>query len=254
MGSIPDSITIDGVEYAIDGEAAEKYKHSRAEVLSLLSDVISSNGYQEADDETRNDMLKRLNSFAYETAKAAAVPEYDMAQWAESCQDLLEMGEEIEAIALMPYTEKKSSSGSAEDNDPRYVKLIKAGVEYNNARDIEEKLTTLVPERGAKSVTQTQKVAAIAYMTIPEDEKIAAIKLIYGTTGAKSFEKYKTATSAGLSSADYADFLTTLDRINDNSGVSQDEFKQAVRESGMPDYVAEQLWATYGWKKTYSRN
>lgn len=254
MGSIPDSITINGVEYAIDDEAAEKYKHSRAEVLSLLSDVISSNGYQEADDETRNDMLKRLNSFAYETAKAAAVPEYDMAQWAESCQDLLELGEEIEAIALMPYTEKKSSSGSAEDNDPRYVKLIKAGVEYNNARDIEEKLTTLVPERGAKSVTQTQKVVAIAYMTIPEEEKSVAIELIYGTTGAKSFEKYKTATSAGLSSADYADFLTTLDRINDNSGVSQDEFKQAVRESGMPDYVAEQLWATYGWKKTYSRN
>ncbi len=254
MGSIPDSITIDGVEYAIEGEAAEKYKHSRAEVLSLLNDVISSNGYQEADDETRNDMLKRLNSFAYETSKAAAVPEYDMAQWAESCQDLLELGEEIEAIALMPYTEKKSSSGSAEDNDPRYVKLIKAGVEYNNARDIEEKLTTLVPERGAKSVTQTQKVAAIAYMTIPEDEKIAAIKLIYGMAGAKSFEKYQTATSAGLSSADYADFLSALDRINDNSGVSQDEFRQAVRESGMPDYVAEQLWATYGWKKTYSRN
>lgn len=254
MGSIPDSITIDGVEYAIDGEAAEKYKHSRAEVLSLLSDIINSNGYQEADDKTRNDMLKRLNSFAYETAKAAAVPEYDMAQWAESCQELLKMGEEIEAVALMPYTEKKSNTGGDEDNDPRYVKLIKAGVEYNNARDIEEKLTTLVPENGAKSVTQTQKVAAIAYMTIPEDEKSAAIKLIYGTTGAKSFEKYQTSTNAGLSSADYADFLAALDRINDNSGVSQEEFKQAVRESGMPDDVAAQLWATYGWKKAYSRN
>lgn len=254
MGSIPDSITIDGVEYAIDGEAAEKYKHSRAEVLSLLSDIINSNGYQEADDKTRNDMLKRLNSFAYETAKAAAVPEYDMAQWAESCQELLKMGEEIEAVALMPYTEKKSNTGGDEDNDPRYVKLIKAGVEYNNARDIEEKLTTLVPENGAKSVTQTQKVAAIAYMTIPEDEKIAAINLIYGTTGAKSFEKYQTATNAGLSSADYADFLAALDRINDNSGVSQEEFKQAVRESGMPDDVAAQLWETYGWKKAYSRN
>lgn len=254
MGSIPDSITIDGVEYAIDGEAAEKYKHSRAEVLSLLSDIINSNGYQEADDKTRNDMLKRLNSFAYETAKAAAVPEYDMAQWAESCQDLLKMGEEIEAVALMPYTEKKSNTGGDEDNDPRYVKLIKAGIEYNNARDIEEKLTTLVPENGAKSVTQTQKVAAIAYMTIPEDEKSAAIKLIYGMGGSKSFEKYQTATSAGLSSADYADFLATLDRINDNSGVSQEEFKQAVRESGMPDDVAAQLWVTYGWKKAYSRN
>ena len=111
-----------------------------------------------------------------------------------------------------------------------------------------------MPENGAKSVTQTQKIAAIAYMPIPEDEKSAAIKLIYGTAGAKSFEKYQTAMSAGLSSADYADFLAALDRINDNSGVSQEEFKQAVRESGMPDDVAAKLWVTYGWKKAYSRN
>lgn len=254
MGSIPESITIDGTEYVLDEEATEKYKRSREAVLSLLADVINSNGYQEADDKTRSDMLKRLNSFAHETGKAAAVPEYDMAQWAESCQDLIEMGKDIEAVALMPYTEKATAGSSADDNDPRYVKLVKAGVEYNNARDIEEKLTTLVPESGAKTVTATQKVAAIAYMPIPEGEKSAAIKLIYGTTGAKSFEKYQVATSAGMSSADYADFLAALDRINDNSSVSQEEFKQAVRASGMPDAVAEQLWATYGWKKAYSRN
>ena len=198
-------------------------------------------------------MLKRLNAYATETAKAAAVPEYDMSQWAESCKGLVDSGESIMTVAMMPYTEKMSSS-SSEDNDPRYVKFIKAGVEYNNARDIEEKLTALVPENGAKSVTQTQKIAAIAYMPIPEDEKSAAIKLIYGTAGAKSFEKYQTAMNAGLSSADYADFLAALDRINDNSGVSQEEFKQAVRESGMPDDVAAKLWVTYGWKKAYSRN
>lgn len=252
-GATPDHITIDGTEYELDNEAAERYSTALSETLSKVGEVISSDEYQEADDKERMGMLKRLNAYATETAKAAAVPEYDMSQWAESCKGLVDSGESIMTVAMMPYTEKTSSS-SSEDNDPRYVKFIKAGVEYNNARDIEEKLTALVPENGAKSVTQTQKIAAIAYMPIPEDEKSAAIKLIYGTAGAKSFEKYQTAMSAGLSSADYADFLAALDRINDNSGVSQEEFKQAVRESGMPDDVAAKLWATYGWKKAYSRN
>lgn len=252
-GATPDHITIDGTEYELDNEAAERYSTALSETLSKVSEVISSDEYQEADDKERMGMLKRLNAYATETAKAAAVPEYDMSQWAESCKGLVDSGESIMTVAMMPYTEKSSSS-SSEDNDPRYVKFIKAGVEYNNARDIEEKLTALVPENGAKSVTQTQKIAAIAYMPIPEDEKSAAIKLIYGTAGAKSFEKYQTAMNAGLSSADYADFLAALDRINDNSGVSQEEFKQAVRESGMPDDVAAKLWVTYGWKKAYSRN
>ena len=252
-GATPDHITIDGTEYELDDEAAERYSTALSETLSKVGEVISSDEYQEADDKERMGMLKRLNAYATETAKAAAVPEYDMSQWAESCKGLVDSGESIMTVAMMPYTEKSSSS-SSEDNDPRYVKFIKAGVEYNNARDIEEKLTALVPENGAKSVTQTQKIAAIAYMPIPEDEKSAAIKLIYGTAGAKSFEKYQTAMNAGLSSADYADFLAALDRINDNSGVSQEEFKQAVRESGMPDDVAAKLWVTYGWKKAYSRN
>ena len=252
-GATPDHITINGTEYELDDEAAERYSTALSETLSKVGEVISSDEYQEADDKERMGMLKRLNAYATETAKAAAVPEYDMSQWAESCKGLVDSGESIMTVAMMPYTEKSSSS-SSEDNDPRYVKFIKAGVEYNNARDIEEKLTALVPENGAKSVTQTQKIAAIAYMPIPEDEKSAAIKLIYGTAGAKSFEKYQTAMNAGLSSADYADFLAALDRINDNSGVSQEEFKQAVRESGMPDDVAAKLWVTYGWKKAYSRN
>lgn len=252
-GATPDHITIDGTEYELDDEAAERYSTALSETLSKVGEVISSDEYQEADDKERMGMLKRFNAYATETAKAAAVPEYDMSQWAESCKGLVDSGESIMTVAMMPYTEKSSSS-SSEDNDPRYVKFIKAGVEYNNARDIEEKLTALVPENGAKSVTQTQKIAAIAYMPIPEDEKSAAIKLIYGTAGAKSFEKYQTAMNAGLSSADYADFLAALDRINDNSGVSQEEFKQAVRESGMPDDVAAKLWVTYGWKKAYSRN
>lgn len=253
-GKTPEHITVDGTEYELDEEAAERYSAALCETLSKVSEVISSDEYQEADDKERMGMLKRLNAYATETAKAAAIPAYDMSQWAESCKGLIDSGESIMTVAMMPYTEKAASNNSGEDNDPRYVKLIKAGVEYNNARDIDEKLTSLVPENGSKSVTQTQKIAAIAYMPIPEDEKSAAIKLIYGTTGSKSFERYQTATNAGLSSADYADFLAALDRINDNSGVSQDEFKQAVRESGMPDDVAAQLWATYGWKKAYSRN
>lgn len=250
MGSIPTKLTIDGVEYELDKDAVEKFKQGRTEVLSLLGKVIQSAEYQNADDKTRVDMLKRLNSFADETAKAAAIPEYDMAQWADSCQDLIDMGKDIAAVALMPYSEKKQSSGSDEDNDPRYVKFVKAGVEYNNARDMENELAALTPAAGNKSVTQSQKVAAIAYMPIPENEKAAAIKIIYGTNGEKSYEKYTTAT-AYCSSVQYVDFVSTLDRINDNSGVSQQEFLTAAKSSGLPVDAAAALWQTYGWKKTF---
>lgn len=241
MGSIPDSITIDGVEYAIDGEAAEKYEHSRAEVLSLLSNVISSNGYQEADDKTRNDMLKRLNSFAYETAKAAAVPEYDMAQWAESCQDLLKMGEEIEAVALMPYTEKKSNTGGDdEDNDPRYVKLIKAGVEYNNARDIEEKLTTLFPEAGNANVSDFQKINAIAEMTISESDKAAALNVVVSNNSFIS--KLYDATPSSYTLLDICDMYADVTSRSEKGSFTQEAFMEVVRERKISYDVASAIW------------
>ena len=238
-GATPDHITINGTEYELDDEAAERYSTALSETLSKVGEVISSDEYQEADDKERMGMLKRLNAYATETAKAAAVPEYDMSQWAESCKGLVDSGESIMTVAMMPYTEKSSSS-SSEDNDPRYVKFIKAGVEYNNARDIEEKLTALVPDAGKTNVSDFQKIKAIAEMPIPESDKAAALEVIAENTN--FIRKLYGATSSKCSLLEICDIYSAVIAKSDKGSFTQDNFKEVVSERGIPYDVASAIW------------
>lgn len=238
-GATPDHITIDGTEYELDDEAAERYSTALSETLSKVGEVISSDEYQEADDKERMGMLKRLNAYATETAKAAAVPEYDMSQWAESCKGLVDSGESIMTVAMMPYTEKSSSS-SSEDNDPRYVKFIKAGVEYNNARDIEEKLTALVPDAGKTNISDFQKIKAIAEMPIPESDKAAALEVIAENTN--FIRKLYGATSSKYSLLEICDIYSAVIAKSEKGSFTQDNFKEVVSERGIPYDVASAIW------------
>lgn len=238
-GATPDHITINGTEYELDDEAAEKYSTALSETLSKVGEVISSDEYQEADDKERMGMLKRLNAYATETAKAAAVPEYDMSQWAESCKGLVDSGESIMTVAMMPYTEKSSSS-SSEDNDPRYVKFIKAGVEYNNARDIEEKLTTLLPDAGKTNVSDFQKIKAIAEMPIPESDKAAALEVIADNTN--FIRKLYNATASKCSLLEICDMYSAVIAKSEKGSFTQDNFKEVVSERGIPYDVASAIW------------
>ena len=238
-GATPDHITINGTEYELDDEAAERYSTALSETLSKVGEVISSDEYQEADDKERMGMLKRLNAYATETAKAAAVPEYDMSQWAESCKGLVDSGESIMTVAMMPYTEKSSSS-SSEDNDPRYVKFIKAGVEYNNARDIEEKLTALVPDAGKTNVSDFQKIKAIAEMPIPESDKAAALEVIAENTN--FIRKLYGATSSKYSLLEICDIYSAVIAKSEKGSFTQDNFKEVVSERGIPYDVASAIW------------
>ena len=238
-GATPDHITIGGTEYELDDEAAERYSTALSETLSKVGEVVSSDEYQEADDKERMGMLKRLNAYATETAKAAAVPEYDMSQWAESCKGLVDSGESIMTVAMMPYTEKSSSS-SSEDNDPRYVKFIKAGVEYNNARDIEEKLTALVPDAGKTNVSDFQKIKAIAEMPIPESDKAAALEVIAENTN--FIRKLYGATSSKYSLLEICDIYSAVIAKSDKGSFTQDNFKEVVSERGIPYDVASAIW------------
>ena len=238
-GATPDHITINGTEYELDDEAAERYSTALSETLSKVGEVISSDKYQEADDKERMGMLKRLNAYATEMAKAAAVPEYDMSQWAESCKGLVDSGESIMTVAMMPYTEKSSSS-SSEDNDPRYVKFIKAGVEYNNARDIEEKLIALVPDAGKTNVSDFQKIKAIAEMPIPESDKAAALEVIAENTN--FIRKLYGATSSKYSLLEICDIYSAVIAKSDKGSFTQDNFKEVVSERGIPYDVASAIW------------
>lgn len=239
-GKAPEHITIDGTEYELDDEAAERYSAALSETLSKVGEVISSDEYQEADDKERMGMLKRLNAYATETAKAAAIPEYDMSQWAESCKGLVDSGESIMTVAMMPYTEKSSSSSSGGGNEPRYVKLINAGVEYNNARDIEEKLTTLLPDAGKTNVSDFQKIKAIAEMPIPESDKAAALEVIADNTN--FIRKLYNATASKCSLLEICDMYSAVIAKSEKGSFTQDNFKEVVSERGIPYDVASAIW------------
>ena len=242
-GDIPEKITVDGEEFNID---PDRYKEALGETLSKLGEVISSSEYKNADDKAKADMLRRVNEFAHATAKADACNEYDPPAWVQGGQDLVDMGKGIMSVATMPYSPKKESSNDGEKDDTRIVKLVKGGVEYNNAADIEETLNNITPSNG-KSTRDLDKLIAIAEMPIGEDEKDAAFKVLLSES---SYKKYNQAMGTGLLSVQYADFMKALDRINDNSNVSQDEFVQAVDASGISHDAARQMWYARGWKKT----
>lgn len=242
-GDIPEKITVDGEEFDID---PDRYKEALGETLSKLGEVISSSEYKNADDKAKADMLRRVNEFAHATAKADACNEYDPPAWVQGGQDLFDMGKGIMSVATMPYSPKKESSNDGEKDDTRFVKLVKGGVEYNNAADIEETLNNITPSNG-KSTRDLDKLIAIAEMPIGEDEKDAAFKVLLSES---SYKKYNQAMGTGLLSVQYADFAKALDRINDNSNVSQDEFVQAVDASGISHDAARQMWYARGWKKT----
>ena len=141
--------------------------------------------------------------------------------------------------AMMPYTEKSSSS-SSEYNDPRYVKFIKAGVEYNNARDIEEKLTALLPDAGKTNVSDFQKIKAIAEMPIPESDKAAALEVIAENTN--FIRKLYGATSSKYSLLEICDIYSAVIAKSDKGSFTQDNFKEVVSERGIPYDVASAIW------------
>ena len=242
-GDIPKTITVDGEEFEID---SEKYGEVLGETLSKLGDVINSKEYQSANDDEKAAMLRRVNEFAHATAKKATCENYDPPAWVQGGQDLIDMGKGIMAVATMPYASQKESSSSNEKDDTRFVKLVKSGIEYNNAADIEQALQDIKPSNG-KSVRDLDKIIAVAELPIGEDEKDAAFKVLLNE---KTYEKYKQGIGAGLLSVQYADFLKALDRINDNSSVSQDEFISAVEASGISHEAARKLWYARGWKTT----
>lgn len=243
-GDVPDSITVDGEKIQLTKEDKEKYKTVMGETLSKISEVLNSEEYRAADDQEKENMLRRVNEFAHATAKKAVNSEYEMPSWTQSAQDLIDMGKGIMSVAAMPYSSKKASS-SSESEDNRFTQLVKGGIEYNNAADIERTLQDITPSNG-KSVRDVDKLVAVAEMPIGEDEKDIAFAIILGS---KTYEEYKTAIKAGALSYQYADFRKELERINDNSSVSQEEFETAANASNLPTEAAKQMWYARGWKK-----
>lgn len=240
ISDTPSSVTIKDE----DGEASEKielneaqrqaYNAAAGKALKHIEAVISSEEYKTADDKDKAKMLSRLNQYAKDVA-AAAVTDTKLTGYAANVPDWLDDGMSWGQIA----------SGNTIDNN-NASKYIAAGVEPKTARDIVETIDAIETEDN-KSPSTVQKVKAVAYMTISEANKEAALS---AALSEKACARYMAARKCGVSSVDYADFLEILDRVDANGGnPSQDEFKEAVRRANLNRSAAAAIWATY-WKSS----
>ena len=240
ISDTPSSVTIKDE----DGEAVEKielneaqrqaYNAAAGKALKHIEAIISSEEYKAADDKEKAKMLSRLNQYAKDVA-AAAVTDTKLTGYAANVPDWLDDGMSWGQIA----------SGNTIDNN-NASKYITAGVDPRVARDIFDTIDAIETEDNKRPST-VQKVKAVAYMTISEANKEAALS---AALSKNACARYMAARKCGVSSVDYADFLEILDRVDENGGnPSQDEFKEAVRRANLNRSAAAAIWATY-WKSS----
>ena len=192
-------------------------------------------------------------------------PKQDEAKTKEYLDELEFLADTAGAVTVKRYTQRVGGPSSityvgkgkleeirayikAEEEEDREIGMVIFDDELTakQMRNIEQALQDIKPSNG-KSVRDLDKIIAVAELPIGEDEKDAAFKVLLNE---KTYEKYKQGIGAGLLSVQYADFLKALDRINDNSSVSQDEFISAVEASGISHEAARKLWYARGWKTT----
>lgn len=286
MSDTPSSFTVDGEETVLTEANKQRYNAEIAKNLDgELSGLMSSPEYQAATDEQKTKMLSKLYAYATARAKAEINPEYDMPNWVEAIPELRDAGIEWGSIteALVKQSELNKTTMTAGEKATqfaiwidnkgyttdqenaikeavkffsmvpaeakRYEDLTAAGISVAKAEEINDVLNELTPQAGSTQVSALQKVSAVAYMTISEADKEKAMKVIYGNSE-KAYNRYMIARKNGVLSADYADFLEELDRIDVNGGnPSRDDFTEAVARSGFNTDAAKEIWYTY-WKST----
>ena len=242
ISDTPSSVTIKDE----DGEAGEKielneaqrqaYNAAAGKALKHIEAIISSEEYKAADDKEKAKMLSRLNQYAKDVA-AAAVTDTKLTGYAANVPDWLDDGMSWGQIA----------SGNTIDNN-NASKYITAGVEPRVARDIFDTIDAIETEDNKRPST-VQKVKAVAYMTISEANKEAALS---AALSKNACARYMAARKCGVSSVDYADFLEILDRVDENgASPTQDEFEEAVKRANFNRSAAAAIWKIY-WPKSTS--
>lgn len=286
MSDTPSSFTVNGEETELTEAYKQRYNAEIAKNLDgELSGLMSSPEYQAATDEQKTKMLSKLYAYATARAKAEINPEYDLPNWVEAIPELRDAGIEWGSIteALVKQSELNKTTMTAGEKATqfaiwidnkgytnaqenaikdavkffsmvpaeakRYEDLTAAGISVAKAEEINDVLNELTPQAGSTQVSALQKVSAVAYMTISEADKEKAMKVIYSNSE-KAYNRYMIARKNGVLSADYADFLEELDRIDVNGGnPSRDDFTEAVARSGFNTDAAKEIWYTY-WKST----
>lgn len=214
----PGSISVDGEDRKLSAYQKQVYdKTWSSAVGSRLQELIASDVFQAADDETREKMLSGLYEYAGEKAKAAVFDDYEVKTSTQKADDVLATGAE-----MVDYLELKLA-GAVD----KYLDAIDGGLNAQSAKDVALGMAELAPEEGKKTVSDVQKWrAAIDAVDGAGAQRDALLAVMKDSTK----QKYEIADSYGIEARTWVQLKEILPQFDEdgNGSYKGEEIENAI--------------------------
>lgn len=214
----PGSISVDGEDRKLSAYQKQVYdKTWSGAVGSRLQELIASDVFQAADDETQEKMLSGLYEYAGEKAKAAVFDDYEVKTSTQKADDVLATGAE-----MADYLELKLA-GAVD----KYLDAIDGGLDAQSAKDVALGMAELAPEEGKKTVSDVQKWrAAIDAVDGTSAQRDALLAVMKDSTK----QKYEIADSYGIEARTWVQLKEILPQFDEdgNGSYKGEEIENAI--------------------------
>lgn len=214
----PGSISVDGEGRKLSAYQKQVYdKTWSSAVGSRLQELIASDVFQAADDETREKMLSGLYEYAGEKAKAAVFDDYEVKTSTQKADDVLATGAE-----MVDYLELKLA-GAVD----KYLDAIDGGLDTQSAKDVALGMAELTPDEGKKTVSDVQKWrAAIDAVDGADAQHDALLAVMKDSTK----QKYEIADSYGIEARTWVQLKEILPQFDEdgNGSYKGEEIENAI--------------------------
>ena len=214
----PGSISVDGEDRKLSAYQKQVYdKTWSGAVGSRLQELIASDVFQAADDETQEKMLSGLYEYAGEKAKAAVFDDYEVKTSTQKADDVLATGAE-----MADYLELKLA-GAVD----KYLDAIDGGLDTQSAKDVALGMAELAPEEGKKTVSDVQKWrAAIDAVDGAGAQRDALLAVMKDSTK----QKYEIADSYGIEARTWVQLKEILPQFDEdgNGSYKGEEIENAI--------------------------
>lgn len=214
----PGSISVDAEDRKLSAYQKQVYdKTWSGAVGSRLQELIASNVFQAADDETQEKMLSGLYEYAGEKAKAAVFDDYEVKTSTQKADDVLATGAE-----MADYLELKLA-GAVD----KYLDAIDGGLDAQSAKDVALGMAELTPDEGKKTVSDVQKWrAAIDAVDGTSAQRDALLAVMKDSTK----QKYEIADSYGIEARTWVQLKEILPQFDEdgNGSYKGEEIENAI--------------------------
>ena len=214
----PGNISVDGEDRKLSAYQKQVYdKTWSGAVGSRLQELIASDVFQAADDETQEKMLSGLYEYAGEKAKAAVFDDYEVKTSTQKADDVLATGAE-----MADYLELKLA-GAVD----KYLDAHDGGLNAQSAKDVALGMAELAPEEGKKTVSDVQKwraaIDAVDGISAQRDALLAVMK-------DSTKQKYEIADSYGIEARTWVQLKEILPQFDEdgNGSYKGEEIENAI--------------------------